>query len=173
MRTATVPWLINGNYAIKRLGGGAARWKLSPLTIKWTLRGSFSAVSKPTSATKYSFELGSTWKEIEREKGHGWDWKWKHELRSVASKVHTQRTLLWLHFPLGATLAFLAFCVPWSPEEAFWQRPGAAPLASFLMTTLENSWRDLQDLRVFAVNFAPLRPQYCRNMSSNLLAFSN
>jgi len=171
MRTATVPWLINGNYAIKRLGGGAARWKLSPLTIKWTLRGSFSAVSKPTSASKYSLELGSTWKEIERE-GTWMRLKmktWIRERANMAYKVHTQRTLLWLHFPLGATLAFLAFCVPWSPEDAFWRRPGAAPLASFLMTTLESSWRDLQDLNVFA----PLRPQYCSNMSSNLLAFSN
>ena len=49
---------------------------------------------------------------------------------NIAQLSTARQELLWLHFPLGATLAFFDFCAPWSPEEAFCQRPGAAPLAS-------------------------------------------
>ena len=49
----------------------------------------------------------------------------------IAQLSTARQELPWLHFPLGATLAFLALCAPLSPEEAFWRRPGAAVLASF------------------------------------------
>ena len=51
---------------------------------------------------------------------------------NIAQLSTARQELPWLHFPLGATLAFLA---PLSPEVAFWRRPGAAALASFCVDT--------------------------------------
>ena len=79
---------------------------------------------------KEDWEKG-TWRETE---------KWKFEQKTVAityilrelllniAQLSTARQeQLWRHFSLGATLAFFVFCVPLSPEGAFWRRPGAAP----------------------------------------------
>ena len=40
----------------------------------------------------------------------------------------TLQEQLWRHFSLGATLAFLVFCVPLSSDGAFWRRPGVGKL---------------------------------------------
>ena len=54
---------------------------------------------------------------------------------NIAQLSIARQELPWLHFPLGATLAFLAFCAPLSPAVAFWRCPGAAVLASFCVDT--------------------------------------
>ena len=141
-----------------------------------TLRGSFSRVSTPIFASKYSLELAICSKRRLRKGTWGETEKWKFGQMTVAITYIFRKLLFniaqlstarqeqfWRHFSLGATLAFFVFCVPLSPERAFWRRPGAAPLASFL----ESSWRDLQDLHVFA----PLRPKYSNKISSNFYAF--
>ena len=54
--------------------GGAARWKLTLITWKSNelLSGSFSAISTPIFASKYSLELGSSLKKRLRRRGHRW-----------------------------------------------------------------------------------------------------
>ena len=54
---------------------------------------------------------------------------------NIAQLSTTRPELPWLHFSLGATLAFFCFCSPGSPEEAFLRRPGAASFASFFDAT--------------------------------------
>ena len=68
---------------------------------------------------------------------------------NIAQLSTMRPELPWLHFSLGATLAFLVFCFPWSPEEAFWRRPRGAPLACLF---------PLQSLGCFYVDVASPTP---------------
>ena len=86
-------------------------------------------------------------------------------LFNIAQLSTARQEQLWRHFSLGATLAFFVFCVPLSPEGAFWRRPRLKALDEIykIYTAPHSTIRRnfVKHFRIFAVLFSTFCFTFC------------